>query len=79
MSDEKPPYFLTGSNIEVLREPPASKKHKCDLPEPEYRADDGWIVRCTGCRRRWRATFRPPHQGMPGGMVWVRRYWPWPR
>jgi hypothetical protein len=77
--DEKPPYLLTGSNIEVLRKPSASGKHRCALPENLNRTDSGWIIRCIECRRRWRATYQPPHQGLVGGMMWVRRYWPWPR
>lgn len=66
-------------DIEILRQPSDRMTHKCPLPEPHYRSDEGLIVRCTTCHKRWRATYRPPYQGQPGCMVWRRRHLPWPR
>lgn len=77
---EMPPPFDPDpsliKHVDVVRLP--HERHQCTLPWED--ADVvGTIVRCRQCGKRYELKYQPPYQGFPGRIVWVRRYWPWPR
>lgn len=51
----------------------ANEDHVC-IPPNEW-LDDGAIVKCDICGRRWRARLNE----WGGFLRWTRRWWPWPR
>lgn len=72
--------------VEVLRSGPGQPhrtNHNCQLPE-HSKYEVGTVIRCVPCGRRYELKRVPSQRAsgggyQPGGIMWVRRYWPWPR